>query len=260
MTVQGIDISNFQGEITPALAGTWAAAGVQHVVVRASLERQAMRDLARRQMVACKDAGLSISGYGWYYQSVDPADWAQQTLDAYGDLGLVRVWIDCEETADVGRPGEIANWLYAWFQTLEAAGMPTGTYTGQWWWDQYMPGVTTSATVRPLWNALYDRVMDLNVWTPYGGWAAPSAKQYADDGMVGGMKLDMDIFDESVVSAAGGPVDCSEYINLLGYLQGDVRQALQDALDGARAAKTKQQRNDAYQSLQAAIDTLARGG
>ncbi len=55
-------------------------------------------------------------------------------------------------------------------------------------------------------------------------------------------------------------VDCSEYINTLGYLQGDVATALQDALDSARAATTKAARTEALDALQAALDTLKRGG
>jgi hypothetical protein len=48
--------------------------------------------------------------------------------------------------------------------------------------------------------------------------------------------------------------------NLLGYLQGDVAEALQHALDGARAAPDAQGRDAAFSALQAAINTLRRGG
>lgn len=260
MTVLGCDISNHQGEITVARAQGWAAAGIQHVVVRASLERQSMVDLARRQMQACKDAGLSISGYGWFYYSVDPADWARQTLNDYGDLGLVRVWLDCEETTDVSLAINNVAWIARWLETLKAAGMPTGIYTGAWWWPQYTADSHAFAA-EPLWTAQYDHVMDLNLGLTYGGWTHPYAgKQYADDGMVGGMKLDLDLFSDEVVSAGEDMSQVDELMSLLGYLQGDVATALQDALDGARAAKTAAARKAAYDSLQAAISTLRRGG
>ncbi len=62
------------------------------------------------------------------------------------------------------------------------------------------------------------------------------------------------------VEEAEDDVDCSEYINTLGYLQGDVATAIQDALDSARAATTKAARTAALDALQAALDTLKRGG
>ncbi len=62
------------------------------------------------------------------------------------------------------------------------------------------------------------------------------------------------------VEEAEDDVDCSEYINTIGYLVGDVADALQNALESAVVAKTKAERQDAYDALQAAIDTLKRGG
>ena len=52
----------------------------------------------------------------------------------------------------------------------------------------------------------------------------------------------------------------ADLINLLGYLQGDVATALQDALDGATAATTDAKRRDAFQALQSAINTLRTAG
>ncbi len=62
------------------------------------------------------------------------------------------------------------------------------------------------------------------------------------------------------VEEAEDDVDCSQYITTLGYLQGDVAAAIQSALDSARAATTKAARTAALDALQAALDTLKRGG
>ncbi len=51
-----------------------------------------------------------------------------------------------------------------------------------------------------------------------------------------------------------------DLVNTIGYLTGDVATAIQDALDSARAAPTKAARTAALDRLQAALDTLKRGG
>lgn len=262
MTQLGCDVSNFQGELSPSLTTVWVAAGIQHVVVRASLERQSMIALARRQMLACQEAGLSVSGYGWYYQSVNPADWAQQTLDAYGDLGLARIWLDCEETSDVGTPAQVVAWIRAWLDHLHAAGVATGIYTGAGWWPKYTAD-SHDFTDEPLWTAQYDNVMDLNIGLTYGGWRHPyAAKQFADDGMVGGMKLDMDLFSDEVVIAGEDMGQVADLQNELAYLQGDVADAFEAAITTLEQTPRlpKAARDAVTGGLRPALETLRRGG
>ncbi len=54
--------------------------------------------------------------------------------------------------------------------------------------------------------------------------------------------------------------EIAELINRLGYLQGDVADALQAALDRAKRARKEETRDDAYDQLQAAIETLKTEG
>jgi hypothetical protein len=52
----------------------------------------------------------------------------------------------------------------------------------------------------------------------------------------------------------------TDLVNLIGYMKGDVADALQAALDGVRAARTKAERERALDALQAALDTLKTAG
>lgn len=174
----GIDISNWQGEITPQTAACFAQ-NCPIVVVRASLESPRHVALAKQQIEACQAAGLQVHGYIWMYPSWNPTQTVNDTMGEYGRYDLPWVWIDAEETADVADPKHNADWLNRAIARLLEHGRRAGIYTGAWWWNdpRYMGGSTAFKEV-PLWYAEYDSNPDLYTWTPFGGWLNPAGKQW----------------------------------------------------------------------------------
>ncbi len=196
-TYPGIDASNWQGEITPAIAACLAE-NVSIAVVRASLESPRLVAIAKRQIEACQAAGLQVHGYLWMYPSWDPVKTVGDAMREYGAYGLPWFWIDAEETGDVASPARNAAWLTAALAALEEHGVRAGVYSGKWWWDEHMAG-STAFRETPLWYAEYDGDPDLYRWTPFGGWRNPAGKQYdATHGLCGIEPIDRDTFADWV--------------------------------------------------------------
>src|SRR5690348_7781906 len=112
MTVAGIDISNWNGTITPQQAACFKAAGIEHVVIRASLESMALVATAKEQIAAFQTAGVDVSLYLWaYFVSYEPNKTVADFMREYGRFDITRVFIDCEETGDVSTPANTAAWI-----------------------------------------------------------------------------------------------------------------------------------------------------
>jgi cell wall-associated NlpC family hydrolase len=153
----------------------------------------------------------------------DPVDWPDVQR---GDLLFFERTYDCPERP--GPDGKLATHI----------GISQGAGTLRMWdchasnGDSGPPGVGETDISTPYWQ---DHLFE-----------ARRPRQYA-------------------LPTTDGPVPpavplAADLQNLLGYLQGDVADALQRALDGARAAPDPRGRDDAYGALQAAINTLRRGG
>lgn len=194
----GIDISNYQGEVTQSLTDCWKASGIGHVFVRGSLETADKTALAQRQMAAIQAAGIPFSVYVWMYSSWGPMETIDAALAAFDSYGAIAYAIDCEEQADIGNVAQNTEWIRSAVAELQAENKLAVIYTGAWWWNdnRYMGGSTAFASL-PLWNADYDGVPDLSEWTPYGGWTGLIGKQYSDSTTVCGEVVDLDVFDEA---------------------------------------------------------------
>lgn len=145
----------------------------------------------------------------------------------YTSADGLKQYCDPVDEADVRR-GDIV--LFS--QTYGNGGPDYATHVGVW----LRPGVMLDT---------HDGVHETNLYEPYwqqhllGFWRPRSLA--AEDGGEDMARVE-------------------ELTSLVGYLQGDVATALQDALDGARKAKTTAQRQAAYAALQAALNTLRTAG
>ncbi|HXU82489.1 MAG TPA: GH25 family lysozyme [Polyangia bacterium] len=252
--VPGVDISNWQN-LTPQGARALKDSGVELVIVRMSHERPALVDIALRQMQMVVDAGMRLHGYPWAYFNEDPVATAQKWIGLYDSMPIEHVWPDCEETQYVGDPAHNIDWLQMALATLKQQ-WPTGIYTGRWWWVPRM-GNSTAFADEPLWDADYTNVPELHPASLYGGWTQRAIHQYTGNGALAGMApLDLDAVDPALLEEAEDMGQIEDLTTRLGYLQGDVANALQNALEGAVVAKNKDERQAAYDAIQAAIDTL----
>jgi GH25 family lysozyme M1 (1,4-beta-N-acetylmuramidase) len=200
MATEGIDISNWQGEITPDIARCFAQS-VDIVVVRASLESMTLVGRAQRQIAACQAAGLEVHAYVWMYPSWDPVKTIRDATREYGSFDIRWWWVDAEEVQDKADPARNAYCLRTMLDELRAAGRQSGVYTGAWWWNdpQYMDGSTNFAT-DPLWVAFYDGQPGLN-FVPFGGWTRCHGKQWSGTSSLCGISpIDRDTFDETLLA------------------------------------------------------------
>ncbi len=227
----GLDISNWQGELSPERARC-VASGQSLIVVRASLERARLVEIARQQIAALKPHVL-IHGYIWMYPSWDPVKTVDDALREYGPFDLPWYWIDAEETEDVGGPARNTQWLRAALDRLEAHERKAGIYTGAWWWnDPRHMGGSTEFRETPLWYAEYDNVPDLFHWTPFGGWLNPGGKQYnSTEPLCGIAAVDRNVFADWVVQPAPAPVDYAALYRA--ELEGYLAAARDDAMRAA---------------------------
>jgi GH25 family lysozyme M1 (1,4-beta-N-acetylmuramidase) len=216
VTLRAVDISNWQGEITPETA-TCLRQHVDLVVVRASLESMTLVNIARRQMQALQAVGLPMHAYLWLYPSWSSHKTVADAMREYGSFDIPYWWVDVEDEKDAPGPRETALALRATLAELAGVGRAAGIYTGAWFWNdpRYLNG-TKEFSWMPLWAASYDDVPDLSRWTPFGGWTHLTGKQYqgSEKGRLCGMAVDLDVFDDSVsgkpAPATGLPLEEAE--------------------------------------------------
>lgn len=159
-----------------------------------------------------------------------------------GSGGALAAWLTRTYRLDAHWQRDVSwNWLYR-----VAGSMPIGMGGANiYHWVAVRDsgqGVLLLSNPAPGYRGLYD-TMTAAQFAAFGPWnACWIAVEARGDGE-----------EES-------PEMIAELQSLLGYLQGDVADALQAGVDGARAARTQRQREDAYAAIGAAIATLRRGG
>jgi hypothetical protein len=205
--ILAVDISNWQGPLTTERIACLQARGVQHVVVRASLEDAARRALAQQQAGAVRAAGLGLSVYVWVYFTRDaPGALVAAATDLMEGFQPARYWLDVEDVEHAyPAPAANAAWLRAALQAFQDRGIPAGIYTGRWYWVPYL-GNTEEFAGWPLWVAQWDQVPDVTVWQPFGGWQQPAGKQYAG-GEACGMQVDWNVFVPEAVAERAAEAD-----------------------------------------------------
>ncbi len=173
--VFAVDISLWSGEVTDSEVRCWWDQGVRHVVAGTQNPR-----ITRQQLDMAKAGGMTVDLYVYLYWNQNMAAQVGEALALaaeYPEVG--RLWLDVEES-----PGGLgASALKQKVgEAVEACGeFPCGIYTGKGFWQSSMGGTTQFAHV-PLWYAWYDLNPSMSTWATqkFGGWAAPTAKQWQE--------------------------------------------------------------------------------
>lgn len=189
--VQAVDISNWNGGFEP-LVPQLREWGVERVVVRLSLERPALRQIAVDQLRAAQAAGFACDGYLWVYWSDDPVQVAEQAASLIQEAGvpLGYVWLDLEEVVPGELIGQVPDRVARLASELERRGQRVGIYSAPWWLSQYLPD-PAALTRLPLWLARWDGDPSLPLG-PVAGWPEVAGKQWTDK------PLDRDVFRRSL--------------------------------------------------------------
>lgn len=193
------DVSNYTVPLTAALLAQWKAEGVGLVLIQAFPPSYGQYAEQRDQMAMCAQEGMPFDGYIYDYLG-DPT-WLRGALDGLDQALLPslkprQLWLDEEDTET--EAGWSQQQRVAAIKESEVAavlrGYSTGIYTSPWWWVP-RTGNSTSLRTLNLWAAQYDGIADASVFTPFGGWASCSIKQYAGS-QPGGTDLNVLSTDE----------------------------------------------------------------
>ena len=96
------------------------------------------------------------------------------------------MWLDVETNPSAGCEWSETNFtqncefLTALIREGERLGIKLGVYASIYMWGLYLGESCTVASHLPLWYPRYNRNLDFNDFTPFGGWMKPYGKQYTN--------------------------------------------------------------------------------
>jgi lysozyme len=196
-TVQGIDVSTYQGNID------WAAvkaSGVDFTFIRSSDGLTHPDSKFAKNWAGAKSAGVIRGVYQFFQPGEDAIAQADMMLDAMGplDAGDLPPVIDVEATGGQ-TPAVVAAGVKAWVEHVAAkTGRTPIIYSGKYFWND---NVGTDMTAYPLWIPAYGPVCP-DLPNPWQDWAF---FQYASTGSVPGISgnVDMDYWNGDLASLVG---------------------------------------------------------
>lgn len=263
--LRACDISNHQGAITQTRAACMAQ-NFDVAVVRLSTERQSLIDIGRQQIVALQSAGLTVLGYPWAYFTMGALDEFHKVINAYDDLKVPGIFMDCEDEENVLSPDYNVIWLHQALEAYTRAGYASGIYSGPYYWSHYF-GNDQSFGDYVSWVAAPDGIQNLQGVASLGN-ARVVAKQYDWYGNVCGISpLDLDVFDSDFIANLGsGGLTVEEKAELeylrsyYGLVKGDYADKLQDEKNNIMYDGDHSETGwAAIDQIQNIIDTLRRG-
>jgi len=146
-----------------------------------------------------------INAYHFPLRSQDPQAQVLMVTKALKAANAIvpRIWMDIEgSTWNSYTKDQNVAFVESLVQTYEGEGFKVGIYCGREYPDIF--GTYTGFSNLPVWYAHYDLVPSFVDWwgQPYGGWKAPSVKQFYDSSMGFEKKCNMTIdWDWSPVPA-----------------------------------------------------------
>lgn len=269
MLVQGLDLSNYYGYITPQWAAACVEAGIQRATVRLSLETDEHIRIAHHQIATFQDAGIETDGYWWGYPTLDdPHIIAERIVGTYPDLPLYSADME-DEPHSYPNPVANADWLHLALAGFMDVGVQSAIYTGYGYWMQYM-GNTEEFQDVPLWVAYWDRTPGDMSFLRFGGWTQAVGKQWCGeahtpDSIVAGIAVDRSTWDTALLPGVDDlSAEERAELDFLRSWRGltmneypDQLQAQRDQIASVTKAKGAQ---TPLREIQNVINTLRRGG
>lgn len=180
-----MDVSNYTGNLTAGQITAWKEAGIKRVIVRASIESEIKKAIARQQCEMVAQEGLELHVYGWPYLYEPLAVQIKAHCDLVYGLPVKRYWLDLEDNAVIWDATQMVAKIR---EAVEAATLPMGLYTTAFWWQRWTGNSAEFASL-PLYYAHYDGDPTFADYVPFGGWVEPAMKQFTDSGEFGDMNV-----------------------------------------------------------------------
>jgi uncharacterized protein (TIGR03382 family) len=193
-TVQGIDVSSWQGAIDWGAVGR---SGIAFAIVRIG-DGYYHDARFRENWEGARAAGLVRGAYQFFEPDEDPIAQADIVIAAVGRLGPgdLPVTIDVEAPSPGVSPGTYAARIHQWVDRVTAGtGRQPIVYTGRYYWDPYV--ASSDFRGLPLWHAQYTSASCPNIndrWRDWAFW------QYTSSGSIAGIggRIDRDVFNGSL--------------------------------------------------------------
>lgn len=205
----GIDVSDFQGNITVAQWGQIKAAGKDWAFAKATEGLTFNATTFVNNITRAPQAGVLIGPYHYgrpdNNSAVADADHFIQVISPYLTAGRLRPVLDIE--VDAGDVTFMSNWVNDFCNRVKnVTGIPPIVYTGQFFASQ---NFNSSVTQWPLWIARYPSTLpDPHTASPGSTtpWPTWHAWQYSASGTVPGISgnVDLDVYngDLAAITAA----------------------------------------------------------
>jgi hypothetical protein len=191
--VYTVDISHWQGEITPDEVACMWDSGVRHLIAGVLNP-----SIAANQLETASNGGMTVDIYVYLYWSGNITAQVQNALAVGAPFPVQRLWLDAENAPGSFTHAQIVEKLQ---EAVNACGStPCGIYTRKVWWRDNT-GNSTAFSHLPIWYAYYDNMADFDDWYypsywyegPFGGWTDPTGKQYNDRPYLCGSGVDHNI-------------------------------------------------------------------
>jgi lysozyme len=188
MTLAGIDVSEYQGEID------WQAvadSGVSFCFVKCSEGAESGDPMFASNWAAMKSVGIIRSAYHFFVASKDPVvqanNFLRRTQKVWENSDLPPV-LDLEKTYFLN-PSSVIDRAQIWLNTVEKAlGRKPILYTFPNFWHEGLGDIQRLSNY-PLWIAHYETDTP---WIP-GGWKDWAFHQYSESGSTPGIEGDCDL-------------------------------------------------------------------
>ena len=204
----GVDVSSAVDESTwKCLRSPGGQGPVEFAVVRVYRSTGTVDPSGAATIKAARAAGIqSVDGYVFPCVTCAASPGAQvraavDALDAAGaTIGML--WLDIERYEWSTNFTANAAFVTAMVDECHALSLSCGIYGGKNSWVAIFGSAsayTYPATQGlPLWYAHYDNSPSFSDWTAYGGWSAPSIKQYLGDETSCGASIDYNWYPDSL--------------------------------------------------------------
>lgn len=186
-SVDAIDVSSYQSNLTQANYNKLKALGVKGVVVKTTEGTGYTNPYAKTQIARAKAAGLNVTVYHYatFTSATSAKNEAKYTASVLSSLGVSKstlVFADMEEPTTIGS-SSVSSWLNTYWSTLNSYGYTNhGVYTSYGY--TYRAQMVNTVGAKKAWIAGYPYNPSKNSlqYTSYGAWQFSSTAQFSGYG------------------------------------------------------------------------------
>jgi hypothetical protein len=173
----GLDICMWTRAVNDTEMACFWDAGVRSIVVGTQVP-----EVFRQHVEMSVRGGMVVDAYVYLYWSRSVTAQVEASIalmqeQAAAGFPVNRLWLDVEEAADAD---DVHAQVQEGLDVCASHGVSCGIYTGAGFWREELGDTRDYANI-PLWYAWYGAGQSLDDWDAqhFGGWAFPTAKQYA---------------------------------------------------------------------------------